>query len=245
MKGELLVYQSFISGQREAVVRYSKDYEERNPYEDSRLLCLALLRKVKSMSPSRQAIGFQYRHAPEDLIYSDYVPESEGRLIRTAFSSGFIRNTDRQLMPLFDVPARFHLSRGLLPREGLALDTPIAPALEIDTDYIRTNTRPRAGGRRPSNAKPLKAFLSTSFSEALTQQREDLKRALQAVQVECRDLADESTSQFLFSSVVKGIRNSHFTILDATIQRPYTMLEIGICAGIDQKSRNVICVIIQ
>lgn len=229
--------------QHEAVVRYSKDYEERNPYEDSRLLCQALVRKVRSMPPSQQSIGFQYQHGQEDLISPDYIPDSEGRLIKTAFSAGFVRNTDKQTVPLFDVPARFHLSRGLLPREGLALDAPKAPATDIDTDYIRTNTRPRAGTPRPANEKPLRAFLSTSFSDALAQQREDLKRELGVVQVECRDVADESASQFLFSAVVRGIRNSDFTILDATMPRPYTMLEIGICAGIDQRSRNVICVI--
>ena len=229
--------------QHEAVVRYSKDYEERNPYDDSRLLCQALLRKVKLMSSSQQAIGFQYRHGPEDLILPDYIPESEGRLIKTAFSAGFVRNTDRQLVPLFDVPARFYLSRGLLPREGLALDTPIEPAISIDTEYIKNSTRPRVGRPRTPNERPLRAFLSTSFSNTLTQQREDLKGALRVVQVECRDVADETASQFLFSPIVTGIRNSDFTILDATIPRPYTMLEIGICAGIDQKSRNVICVV--
>lgn len=230
--------------QLEAIVRYSKDYEERNPYEESRTLCQALLKKVKSVSPSRRAIGFQYRHTPQDLIYSDYIPEPEGRLIKTAFSAGFIRNTDRQLMPLIDVPAQFYLSRGLLPCEGLALDTPIEPPLEIDSAFIKKNIRPRAGSHKsPNNEKPLKAFLSTSFSEALTQQRVDLKKALLAVQVECKDIQDRSTSQFLFSSVVSAIRNSDFTVLDATISRPYTMFEIGICAAIDQKARNVICVI--
>lgn len=232
------------STQSEAMVRYSKDYEERNPYEESRSFCQALLRKVKSsISSSAIAIGFQYRHAPDDLVVADYLPESEGRLIKTAFSAGFIRNIDRQLMPLFDVPARFYLSRGLLPREGLPLDAPIEPPLEIDSDYIRKNTGPRRKVATPSHDGQLRAFLSTSFSAALAQQRIDLKNALGSVQVNCTDVADRMTSQFLFSSVFRAIRQTDFTILDATLPRPYTMFEIGICAAIDQKSRNVICVI--
>lgn len=230
--------------QLEAIVRYSKDYEERNPYEESRTLCQALLKKVKSMPPPCRAIGFQYSHTPQDLIYSDCIPEPQGRLIKPAFAAGFIRNTDRKMIPLVDVPARFYLSRSLLPREGLALDTPIEPPLEIDANFIKDNIRPKTGSHKPPNReKPLKAFLSTSFSDALTQQRVDLKKALLAVQVECKDIQDRSASQFLFSSVVSAIRNSEFTILDATIPRPYTMFEIGICATIDQKARNVICVI--
>ena len=231
------------STQHEAMVRYSKDYEERNPYEESRSFCQALLRKVRSTLPARQAIGFQYRHAPNDLIVSDYLPEQEGRLIKTAFSAGFIRNIDRQVIPLFDVPARFYLSRGLLPREGLALDAPVEPTLDVDGDYIRKNTSLRSRGPAPSPDRPLKAFLSTSFSEALSQQRVDLKNALRTVQIDCKDVAEQFTSQFLFSSIVKAIRNTDFTILDATLPRPYTMFEIGICAAIDQKSRNVLCVV--
>ena len=229
--------------QCEAMVRYSKDYEERNPYEESRSFCQALLRKVRSMPSSEIAIGFQYRHTTDDLVVSDYLPESEGRLIKTAFSAGFIRNIDRQLTPLFDVPARFYLSRGLLPREGLPLDAPVEPPLEIDADYVRKNTGPRRKGRTTMPDRPIKAFLSTSFSEGLAQQRTDLKSALQSVQIDCKDVTGHLTSQFLFTSVVKAIRNTDFTILDATIPRAYTMFEIGICAAIDHKARDVICVV--
>lgn len=228
--------------QHEAIIRYSKDYEGRNPYEDSRLFCQALLRKIKSLPPHSRSIGFEFRSAQGDLLVSDYIPEAEGRLIKTAFSAGFIRNTDRQILPLFDVPAKFYLSRGLLPRDGLALDTPIDDAIEIDADFIRDNTHTIIRQSKTTNERPLNAFLSTSFSDALTQQRQDLKKALQVIQVQCRD-GTESRSQFLFSSVVKAIRRRDFTILDATIARPYTMLEIGICAGIDNRSRNVVCVV--
>ena len=89
----------------------------------------------------------------------------------------------------------------------------------------------------------MKAFLSTSFSGAIRQQREDIKEHLRRVGVSCEDVEDQPDAQFLFSAIVNKIRRSDFVVLDATVLRPYTMLEIGICAGVPRKPKDVVCVI--
>ena len=230
--------------QHEAVVRWSKDYEEQNPYPDSRAFCRSLLRLLRA-TPDPHSIGFSYSPLQSDLFTSDYLPHDLGALISSAFAGGFIRNSDTNRTSLLQVSSQFHLNRGLLPREGLDLTIPTVPATPLDSDFIRENTR-LSIPLRPADAttlrRPLTTFLSTSFASHLRQQRADIKAALATEQVQCVDLDDVCGDQFLFTAIYKTITSKDITILDATRLRPYTLLEVGICAGA-RVPRAVICVV--
>ena len=229
---------------QDRVIRaWSKDYEDRNPYTDSRSFCRALLQRIaKGVLPS---IGFRVRDQQEDLFSGDYVRPAVGRLIQSGFSGGFLRPFDpERARSLFEVPAQFSISPGLLPVVELRLDLPVEPLTDIDSDFVRDGVRD--GPRRhpePEPRREMKAFLSTSFSRAIKQQRSDIKEHLRRVGVECDDVEDRLEAQFLFSAIVQKIRRSDFVVLDATVLSRYTMLEIGICAGAIRRPKDIICVI--
>ena len=229
---------------QDRVVRaWSQDYEDRNPYLDSRSFCRALLRRTRNRTIS--SIGFKVVEQESDLFARDYVGASLGKLIQSGFSGGFLRPFDpERARSLFEVPTSFCLSPGLLPAAELPLDLPVEPLTEIDGQFIRKSVR--NGPRRTQELerrREMKAFLSSSFSAAIKQQRTDIKDHLRRVAVECEDVEDQLDSQFLFSAIVQKIRNSDFVVLDATELRPYTMLEIGICAGVPKKPKDVVCVV--
>ena len=229
---------------QDRVVRgWSQDYEDRNPYLDSRSFCRALLRRARK--GSTLAIGFKVVETEDDLFSGDYVRPPFGQLIQSGFSGGFLRPLDpERARSLFEVPTSFSLSPGLLPAAGLPLDLPLKPLTEIDGPFIRDSVR--EGPRRrqePERRRDMRAFLSTSFSTAIRQQRSDIKQHLRRLAVDCEDVEDQLDSQFLFSAIVQKIRRCDFVVLDATVLRPYTMLEIGICAGVPQKPKDVVCVI--
>lgn len=229
---------------QDRVVRaWSRDYEERNPYLDSRSFCRALLRRA--CKETTVSIGFTVSDQGKDLFSADYVRAPFGRLIQSGFSGGFLRPIDfEQARSLFEVPASFCVSRGMLPAVNLSLDLSLHPLNEIDNTFIRANTRERPRHRQESEPpKEMTAFLSTSFSSAIKRQRADIKQHLGRLSVKCEDVEDRINSQFLFSAIVEKIRASDFVILDATELRPYTMLEIGICAGVPRKPKDVVCVI--
>lgn len=233
--------------QDQAVRAWSRDHEDRNPYNTSRSFCRSLLRSIRANQSTQKTIGFSYSHSAEpDLFTYDYLPSDIGDLIKSAFSGGFLRRTVASPTSLFEVPSEFHLSRALLPREGLPLDLPIMPAVPIDHQFIRTHTRDRMPFTKSATVeedKRIKAFLSTSFSRLMLQQRADIKQYLQAVAIDCVDVEDRLHDQFLFTSIQKQIKTADIVILDATIIRPYTIFEIGICAGLLQRPKNVICVL--
>lgn len=237
-----------ISGeiQNRAIVRWSKGYEDQNPYPDSRAFCRSLVRLVRNSNDQARSIGFACSPDDPDLFTSEYLPDDVGKLIKPAFSAGFIRSSHSDRASLFDVPSEFYLNRGLLPREGLDLHLPVSPARMIDSNFIKTSAREnvfRNTGNQPKDPPgSISAFLSTSFSPRLGQQRSDIKQALQREQVQCIDLSDAPSDQFLFTSIRKAIDANDVTILDATVLRPYTMLEIGMCAG-GTKPKSVICVV--
>ena len=229
---------------QDRVVRaWSQDYEDRNPYTDSRSFCRALLREIKKGKPS--TIGFRVTEEHEDLFSGDYVRPSVGKMIQSGFSGGFLRPVEpERARSLFEVPARFSVSPGLLAAAGLPLDIPVQPLMEIDNTFVRDSVRdgPRPQVQ-PEPRREMKAFLSTSFSGAIKQQRSDIKEHLRRVDVVCEDVEDELDAQFLFSAIVQKIRKSDFVVFDATVLRPYTMLEIGICAGVPRRPKDVLCVI--
>ena len=232
--------------QHDAIVRWSKDYEDQNPYPESRAFCRSLLKLVREQDAHGKSIGYRYSHDEADLFSSDYLPGDVGELIASAFSGGFIRNTYGDRTSLFDVPSEFHLNRGLLPREGLSLRLPTLPPREIGRVFIRENARERVYRRarveREGRDGQINAFLSTSFAPRLRQQRRDIKHVLEKEQIRCVDVEDVPGDQFLFTSIRKAIDSNDVTILDATILRPYTMLEIGLCAGA-RVPKNVICIV--
>lgn len=233
--------------QDQAVRAWSRDHEDRNPYNSSRAFCRSLLRSIRANQSSQRSIGFSYSHSSEpDLFTHDYLPSDIGDLIKSAFSGGFLRKTNISAGSLFEVPSEFHLSRGLLPREELPVDLPVLPATPIDHRFVRSNTRDHVPLNQSANKGDddrIKAFLSTSFSRLMTQQRADIKQYLHGVAIDCVDIEDRLHDQFLFTSIQKQIKKADIVILDATILRPYTMFEIGICAGILRNPKNVICVL--
>ena len=234
--------------QHEAIRAWSRDYEDQNPYENSRAFCRALLRTIRRAKSSQRSIGFSYDHEEtETLFTTEYLPEQIGDLIKPAFSGGFLRSNSPLTHSLVEVPADFQVNRGLLPREELPLDLPVDPTSKIDSAFVKNSVRnwglTNRGPVDGSVVQPIKAFLSTSFSPTTRQQRIDIKRFLKHEQVDCIDVEDALEDQFLFSSISKAIKNSNITILDATVLRPYTMLEVGLCAGQVGKPRNVICVV--
>ena len=228
---------------QDAVIKmWSKDYEDRNPYGDSRAFCRGLLKLIRDSED--KSIGFRYEHTDLDMFTTDYLPNTVGNKIKSAFSGGFIRRTHPSDTSLFEVPAHFHISRGLLPREGLNLSMPILPEKTIDETFVHQNAK--EAGPRPSTdsapPKTIKAFLSTSFSQLMSQQRADIKTALERVGIICRDIDDHAKHQFLFTEIYKLMKSSDISLLDATILRPYTMFEIGLSAG-TKKAKPVICII--
>ena len=236
----------FPAANQDAAIRaWSKEYEDRNPDSAARSFCRALLRETRKLPLERKTIGFEYVDSDPDLFTTEYVPENYGRKIQHAFSAGFLRRSSTVSSSIFEVPAKFHLSRGLLPRENLSLELPIEPPTMIDSAFIQRTARdshPIVSSAGTSRRGALKAFLSTAFSPLLRQQRVDIKRHLRNVGIECNDLDDSPGDQFLFTSVHKEIRRSDIAILDATILRPYTMLEVGLCAGA-AKPKGVICIV--
>ena len=228
--------------QHEVINMWSKDYEDRNPYGDSRAFCRGLLKLIRNSDA--KSIGFRYEHTDLDIFTTDYLPDAVGNKIKSAFSGGFLRSTHPSDTSLFEVPARFHISRGLLPREDLDLGIPILPENAIDETFVHQYAK-EAGPRVSTGStipEKITAFLSTSFSPLMAQQRADIKASLEHVGIVCRDVTDHSKHQFLFSDIYKLMKNSDITLLDATILRPYTMFEIGLSAGAS-KPKSVICII--
>ena len=123
---------------------------------------------------------------------------------------------------------------------------PTEPPRDINRAFIRENARERVYRRtrneREGRDGQITAFLSTSFAPRLQQQRRDIKQVLEREQIRCVDVEDISGDQFLFTSIRKAIDSNDVTVLDATILRPYTMLEIGLCAGA-RRPKNVICIV--
>ena len=113
--------------QDDAVRLWSRDYEDHNPYGSARAFCRALLKTIRDSRERPRSIGFACVQDTSNLFTSDYLPEDTGNKIKAGFSGGFLRNTQPETTSLFDAPARFHVSRGLLPREGLDLDLPVLP----------------------------------------------------------------------------------------------------------------------
>lgn len=228
--------------QHAVINMWSKDFEDRNPYGDSRAFCRGLLKLIRDSDT--KSIGFRYEHKDQDMFTADYLPDTVGNKIKSAFSGGFLRSTDPSDTSLFEVPARFHISRGLLPREDLNLSIPILPEKTIDETFVHQYAKeasPRVSTGSPT-PETIRAFLSTSFSPLVAQQRADIKASLENVGIICRDLTDHSKHQFLFSDIYKLMMNSDITLLDATILRPYTMFEVGLSAGAS-KPKPVICII--
>ena len=237
---------TFHQREQDAAVRsWSKEYEDRNPDGVSRYFCRALLREVKRMKAKDRTIGFRFQSsAGPDLFAGDQIPRDQGQKIRSGFSAGFLRATQSD-RSLFEVPAAFHLSRGLLPSAELRLDLPVAPPTEINEEFIARNareSRPMGAGAKDYRGREVRAFLSTSFSPVMEQHRRDIKGHLERAGVACKDVRDVPGDQFLFTTIRNSVRNSDVAILDATELRPFTMFEVGLCAG-ETRPKAVICVV--
>ena len=231
--------------QDQRVRAWSRDYEHRNPYPESREFCRSLVRKIRR--ENLPTIGFRVISDNEDIFLHDYVEPRIGKLIQSGFSTGFLIPIHPELATsLTEVPASFSISSGLLPVSKLPLNLPPEPLTNINSQYVSSIVKfsPRQIQKSDTQMKPLSAFLSTSFADELKQQRVDIKHSLKHVEgVSCVDVEDQLDEQFLFSTIVKKIRKCDFVIFDATIVRPYTMLEIGICASFPTRPKDVVCVL--
>ena len=229
-----------------AIRSWSKEYEDRNPDGVSRNFCRALLRGITRATPENRTIGFRVatKDGP-DLFTDEYIPTDLGAKIRSGFSAGFLRSTLSSNTSLFEVPAEFHLSRGLLARVDLLLDLPVAPATQIDEEFIAKNAREAPPGRRASREErrgEIRALMSTSFSAMQVEQRADILRHLQRTGVACVDVNELAVKELPFRTIHRSLRKTDIAVMDATDLRPFTMFEVGLCAG-DSRPKGVILLV--
>ena len=231
--------------QHDAIILWSRDYEERNPDVSSKLLCKALLRKTGThRNLERASIAFTYTHQ-EDLFGSYYLPPPIGQKVQPAFAVGYLRPSDPTTYSssVENVPSRFRLSRALLPSANLDLDLSLSPEISIDHAFIDQAINPII--RKPRQTKPissgrLSAFLIVSISRPRSD-IERLKLALREWKIDCIDVQSITDPLQRIRSIYKEIANSALAIFDITDRRPEAMLGLGIAATTSKPSQ-VACV---
>jgi len=232
--------------QHQAMAAWSKDKFHEISYLSIREFCRALLNQIVKKEDSQTVISFHATSPEPSLFTNEVLPEDIGDRLKPGFSSGVLRFTVGTRVSLWEVPVEFMVTRSLLPNFDVPLHAKAYPALSIDYGFMRRYCKERPGGkgheeREKIEEQTLTAFLSTSFSDRSSEERRSIKEALKNVDIECNDLEDYTGGQFLFSTILKAVRSSDFTVLNATILRPYTLFEIGLCAGL-REPKPVICV---
>jgi nucleoside 2-deoxyribosyltransferase len=233
--------------QHQAMAAWSKDKFHEISSLDIRELCRALLNQVVKKEGSQTVISFHATPAEPSLFGDEVLPEDVGKNLKPGFGSGILRFLVGTRIGLWEVSAKFAVTRTLLPCFNIPLHTATSPPLVIDYGFIRRYCKERPGGKQHEEKEKigeqrLSAFLSTSFRTVSSQDRKSIKEALEKVGIECRDLEDRCEGQFLFSAILRSIKACDITVLNATVLRPYTLFEIGLCAGLD-KPKPVVCVI--
>lgn len=228
--------------QHQAMIAWSKDQEETIPDSGVLSFLRSVLRMLSRNSDNGVGISLKIRDDAPSLFPSDYLPEDAASVLKPAFALGLLRTQNGAPLPWDEVPSAFSISRSLLPGHEIPLRAAKSPELKLDMAFVRTHTKDQAGSRPASpinrSGRNLTAFLSTSFSEAKAAERIVISDALKAVGVDCQPLEGH---QFVFSAIFKHISDRDFTILNASELRPYTLLELGLSAGL-RKARPVICV---
>ena len=228
--------------QHDAIVLWSRDYEERNPDMSSKLFCRALLKNIKEqVRPKESSIAFKYVDQVGNvdqvgIFDSDCIPPDIAAGIQPAFSVGFLRPLDAS-GPSIDtdtVLSRFRLSRGLLPRHNLSLHLPISPETPIDRDFISKHTaiRPIMSRRLVSPRSPerLNAFLVTGSSTAASYLKA-LTRSLQERDIYCVYMEHIKDEGLRIRAIYKEIARAQLVIVDMTKPGPEAMLGLGMAAA--------------
>ena len=125
--------------QHDVLQTWSRDFANQNAFDASRRLCQALAQEVKRAPVASRSIEFEYRADEPDLGSDGSLPADLAKPFRPAFAGGFVRPGEEMHASLFDAPRSFRLSRGALPGLEIPLDTPTAPPVAIDRNFIETN----------------------------------------------------------------------------------------------------------
>ena len=217
--------------QHDVVRAWSRDYGNQNAHDASRRLCRSLAQQVKQAPEANRSIGFEYRSDEPDLFTDGSLPHDLAKLLRPAFSGGFIRSGEETHPSLFDVPGNFRLSRGTLPELDIPLDSPTVPPVAIDRSFIETkaNTSPRHSIAR-AMPDPV-AYLSSSFIERTDPRWEAVTRALRTAGFSFpKDLSIDKPAAWV-QTAQRKIAKAHVALFGDQVGTFRTMFEIGLCAG--------------
>jgi len=227
--------------QHQAMVAWSKQQE--STISDAGLLSFsrALLRHLSRIADRGGGLLVEVKNDSPSLFAPDYLPYEAAAVLKPGFALGFFRFEAGIPFPWDEVPSRFLVSRSLLPGYEISLRAGVLPELKLDFAFLNAHIKVQSGRSAQAtdySDKTLTLFLSTSFSDALAAERTMIKDALQVANMEFKPLEGD---QFLFSSIHRQISKRDVTILNASEPRPYTLLELGLCAGL-RKAKPVICV---
>lgn len=224
--------------QHQAMAAWATDYEESIPDLAIQSLVRAVLKRLETTTASGKGITIEVRADTPSLFDADHLPGELASDAKAAFSLGLLRVAENSHLPWNAVPARFSVSRSLLPCYDIPLRVRREPPTEIATSfiekYLREDSSIRSSGRKDDellSSREIPAFLSTSFSPLREEERVAIKEALAEAKIECYDLQDMPRGQFLYGSILKGVKDAEVVILNATEPRPFTLFEVGLCAG--------------
>jgi len=231
--------------QSQELAGWSNDKEHSISDPGTRQFCRALLLNIdRSVQDSRSILFHVHTGEDDSLFRPRTLPEELGCYLKVGFAQGLLRGHSDGHTGLWEVPCDFSLTRALLPSRGLSLTTPALQPVAIDPQFVLSHVAERAGRtlakeENELSGQTLNAFLSTSFSEMSLADIALVKDALKRVQIDCIVLPEVPQEQFLYTTVLREIGKNRFTVLNATALRPYTLFEVGLCAGL-QKPKPVV-----
>jgi len=233
--------------QSQAMAAWSKEKEQEISDLNIKQFCRALLKYVRNLEHNKRSISFRFKHRQPDLFTAEELPIELGEKLKSSFSQGILRHLQIKSAGLWRVPSNFRITRSLLPFANIPLHTTSKNPIDMDINFITKNYKERIGGQKKDKKfefdiknKTLKAFLSTSFSPLAENDRKSIKKYLGKMNIECLDLDDKDRGMFLIPAILRAIKSTDFTVLNATILTPYTMFELGLCAGL-KEPKQVIC----
>ena len=217
--------------QHDVVRAWSRDFGNQNAYEASRNLCRSLAQHVRQAPEASRSIGFEYRSDKPDLFTAGLLPDDLAEPLRPAFAGGFVRSGTGTRESLFDVPARFQLSRGALPEFGIPLETPATPPVVVDRAFIETRagTGPRYSA--PKSTPDAVVYLSSSFIETADPRCEPVTEALLAAGFSLPKVRPANKPPAWFHDARRKIAKAHVALLGGRGATFRAMFEIGLCAG--------------
>ena len=217
--------------QHDVVRAWSRDFGNQNAYEASRNLCRSLAQHVRRAPEESRSIGFEYRSDEPDLFTDGLLPDDLAEPLWPAFAGGFVRSGTEAHASLFDVPARFQLSRGALPEFGIPLDTPAIPPVAVDRTFIETKAGTGPRHSAPKTMPDPVAYLSSSFIETTDPRCEPVTQAILAAGFSLPKVRPTNTLPAWFHEARRKIAKAHVAVLGGQGATFRAMFEIGLCAG--------------